>query len=455
MCCYAFQNGSWLDLGSNNATLTPLNGAKFGPNGLQLIPNGSSSDGASSPDQAGFDVAITENVAFFVKFRSTGVGGGDYPPFFSTRPWATGVDAGLAFGLEGTTMNRLNVHFANGAAGVDVPSARSGTFTEPIGRWIKGSVLVNQISPTKLITFYIDHALNATTVSTSAFSPIAIAPASTMTIGVDIAGGGSRYFRGHIQYLCILKQTTDFTATQETQIHAELDSICAAQQPVQTTPGNFLIPDNTPNLVSQVAMTSQGVWDTQKAEKMTVGQNIAITKSKVLGQTFTGLSTGGSGVRIAGATNSGVSGAAAASMDFWVSGVTSTSRMCLGSLGANSNGAAFGLELSTAVADGCLNLVGFNRNAATTARPINDGGLHHVGVTYDGVTTAKFYVDGVEAAATAALASALSITNSPFHVGQAVYDSGYGFRSAIHSARLWNKTLTAAEFKSLYERAKV
>lgn len=453
MCLYAFKNGSWLDLSGNNLTLSPQNRARLGPDGLVLVTNGSSSDSATATNTSALDVANTQAVAFFCKHRANGLSEGDYPPIFSSRPWTTGTDAGLAFGVEGKSATRINVHFANGTSGLDVPTARSSLNSVGLGRWYKTTTFVNQLTEKK-ISFYINHIKDANEFDMSAFAPIAVDTSTDLNIGRDVNGGGSRRFNGSIEYLAVLKQTTDFTATQEAQIHAELESMVAQQAPLITQKQNFTIPDQTTGLVSQFVLTSNGVWDTTKAEKCTVGSNISTTQNKILGNSFDGLSTGSSGTRIAGASNSGISGAAAVSMDFWVSGITSTSRMALGSIGTNSNGAAFGLELSTATANGCLYLVGFNRDAATTARPINDGGLHHVGVTYDGATTVKFYVDGVEAAATAALSSALSITNSPFHVGQAVYDSAYGVRGSIHVGRLWNKTLSAAEVKAIYERAK-
>jgi hypothetical protein len=285
----------------------------------------------------------------------------------------------------------------------------------------------------------------------SAYAPIAVDTSADLNIGRDVNGAGSRRFNGSIQYIAVLKQTSDFTATQEALIHSELESMVAQQDPLLTQKQDFTIPDQTTGLVSQIVLTTSGVWDTTKAEKCTVGSNISTTQNKILGNSFDGLSTGGSGVRIAGTSNSGISGASTVSMDFWISGVTTTNRMAIGSIGTNSNGAAFGLELST-IGLGYLYFVGFNRDAQTTVRPITDGALHHVGATYDGVTTVKFYVDGVEAAATAPLASALNITNSPFHVGQAVYDSAYGFRGSIHVGRLWNKTLSAAEMKALHDR---
>ena len=97
-------------------------------------------------------------------------------------------------------------------------------------------------------------------------------------------------------------------------------------------------------------------------------------------------------------------------------------------------------------------------SATATSSALEVGKVYHVLGTYDGATI-SIYVNGNLQGTTALAAYTLPNTTDHLSIGRGIATgaaySAYGFVGTVYRARLWNKTLTAAEVTASFENSTV
>ena len=109
------------------------------------------------------------------------------------------------------------------------------------------------------------------------------------------------------------------------------------------------------------------------------------------------------------------------------------------------------------VGDGGQNYLGFTNKGASVCTTANGvvgvGQNYHVALTWDGIGTARIYVDGVEEAS--GTTTSPSITGEVIHIGSRPTPYGLDFRGHIDNFAFYDKELTAAEILAHSDKAVV
>jgi Concanavalin A-like lectin/glucanases superfamily len=151
---------------------------------LELAPNPALAlDGTagfmSVPNSASLRPGLGSwTVEFWIK--RSGAGAGDFPPVIGSRPWSVPLDKGWAVGLDSGSSFKVSAHFADGAAGFDLPAVESTSGTA-VGAWEHWAVVFDRVLGQ--VRFFKNGALDAT--RTVAFPSAAIDQTDPVLIGVD------------------------------------------------------------------------------------------------------------------------------------------------------------------------------------------------------------------------------------------------------------------------------
>ena len=86
----------------------------------------------------------------------------------------------------------------------------------------------------------------------------------------------------------------------------------------------------------------------------------------------------------------------------------------------------------------------------TSANTYNDGQWHYGVVTYDGTSTVRLYVDGVQIATKSTTGTPDNTGNLPVRVGANYLTPDRFFIGNVDEVRVWNKALSATEVANAY-----
>ncbi|PIW31258.1 MAG: hypothetical protein COW30_00110, partial [Rhodospirillales bacterium CG15_BIG_FIL_POST_REV_8_21_14_020_66_15] len=134
-------------------------------------------------------------------------------------------------------------------------------------------------------------------------------------------------------------------------------------------------------------------------------------------------------------------------VEAWIQVPANTVSSPLMSIGANAG--LTGLELGIGAGDNFTATTADGTVTATSAAAVNDGGWHHVAISYDG-TSLHTYVDGQLSGT--AVPVALDLTAGDIVFGQSL-DGLSHFKGAVDDIRFWSDARTADEIADNYQRA--
>jgi hypothetical protein len=126
---------------------------------------------------------------------------------------------------------------------------------------------------------------------------------------------------------------------------------------------------------------------------------------------------------------------------------------------AKGNGTGGGYPYLFALNSGTLNpslyMTGINgtwANSMTT--PLTLNAWNHVTVTYDGVSSLKYYLNGSPAGSYTVGAGPILNTNRPLEIGTMI-DNGYPFHGKLDEVAIFNRELTSTDVSSIYNSSLV
>jgi hypothetical protein len=93
---------------------------------------------------------------------------------------------------------------------------------------------------------------------------------------------------------------------------------------------------------------------------------------------------------------------------------------------------------------------GATTEGASPAQTVPTGSWHHLVGSYDG-TTIRLYYDGVEVGNGTSFTGGIGTYTHPVEIGRAFNQVTYVYTGLIGDVRIYNRVLTAAEVKRLYE----